>query len=124
MKTVIDEMIHCIQQVGAASKDTPDTRWIIEILLKQANEIKEEYASQQLALYKESEQPDVNNEMEIMKSAWPPRDIVEKLTIAADILLHKKDYDGHGWEEIEYCWRLAKEWLQSIKPAKGNEIQT
>jgi hypothetical protein len=34
-----NEIIHCIKQAGIASVDTPDTRWIIEILLKQVGEI-------------------------------------------------------------------------------------
>ncbi len=36
----IDKMIYCIEQAAICSKDTPDTRWLIDILLKNANEIK------------------------------------------------------------------------------------
>lgn len=31
---------------------------------------------------------------------WSLRDVLRKLALAADILLHEKDYDGHGYEEI------------------------
>ena len=38
----IDKMVHCIKMAAIASKDTADTRWIIEILLQNAKEIKYE----------------------------------------------------------------------------------
>jgi len=47
--------------------------------------------------------------------AWNTHDVIAKLVEAADILLHKKDYDGHGWEEIEICYKRGKELLQQIK---------
>ena len=70
-----------------------------------------------------TEQPE--GELERMKSAWPPQDIVSKLVEAVDILLHENDYDGHGWEAIEYCWRMAKEWTESIQqpPKESGERQ-
>lgn len=36
-------------------------------------------------------------------------EVLKGLIEAADILLHKKDYDGHGWERLEYCYRHAKD---------------
>ncbi|HDY66653.1 MAG TPA: hypothetical protein ENH85_02555 [Candidatus Scalindua sp.] len=116
-------------RIAKLFKDSRDAEYkaILEALHEAWEEIKQLQSTKMILKEvlngSKSEQPDVNNEMEIMKSAWPPRDIVEKLTIAADVLLHKKDYDGHGWEGIEYCWRLAKEWLQSIQPAKGEECE-
>ncbi|KKL74550.1 hypothetical protein LCGC14_2063820, partial [marine sediment metagenome] len=101
-------------RIAKLFKDSRDAEYkaILEALHEAWEEIKQLQSTKMILKEvlngSKSEQPDVNNEMEIMKSAWPPRDIVEKLTIAADVLLHKKDYDGHGWEGIEYCWRLAK----------------
>lgn len=45
-------------------------------------------------------------------------EILKGLIDASDILLHKKDYDGHGWERLEYCYRHAKEVLALFE---GNE---
>ena len=47
--------------------------------------------------------------------AWNTHDVIAKLVEATDILLHRKDYDGHGWEEIEICYQRGKEILQQIK---------
>jgi hypothetical protein len=44
-------------------------------------------------------------------SAWPARDVVQKLVDAADVLLNDKSYDGHGYEEIFAARAVAKEWL-------------
>lgn len=41
-------------------------------------------------------------------NAWDIYSIINKLCEATDILLHKKDYDGHGWEEMEVCYKLGK----------------
>ena len=71
--------------------------------------LREQYLSLQPAAVSEEER-----EFERMKSAWAPKDVVSELVRANDILLHEKDYGGHGWEGIEYCWRIAKDWLQSL----------
>lgn len=42
-------------------------------------------------------------------SAWSLRDVIKRLCKATDILLHEKDYDGQGYEEMELCLKLAKE---------------
>ena len=47
--------------------------------------------------------------------AWDTLSVLAKLVEAADILLHRKDYDGHGWEEIEICYKRGKEILQQYK---------
>lgn len=43
--------------------------------------------------------------------AWDTLSVIAKLVEAADILLHRKDYDGHGWEEIEICYKRGLEIL-------------
>ena len=45
-------------------------------------------------------------------------EILKGLVEASDILLHKKDYDGHGWEHLEYCYRHAKD---VIRVLQGND---
>lgn len=50
-----------------------------------------------------------------MDKAWDTLSVLAKLVEAADILLHRKDYDGHGWEEIEICYKRGKEILQQYK---------
>ena len=49
------------------------------------------------------------------QKAWDTQSVLAKLVEAADILLHNKDYDGHGWEEIEICYKRGKELLQQYK---------
>lgn len=39
--SAIEKIIHCIEQASFCVNKTPDTTWLIEILLKQANDIKE-----------------------------------------------------------------------------------
>ena len=34
-------------------------------------------------------------------SAFPTEYLLDKLCDAVDILLHDKDYDGHGWEDFQ-----------------------
>lgn len=47
--------------------------------------------------------------------------VIAKLVEAADILLHKKDYDGHGWEEIEICYKRGLKILQQHKMSKKQD---
>ena len=42
-------------------------------------------------------------------SAWPVNDVLSKLIEAAEILLHRCDYDGHGYEEILAAVDAAKQ---------------
>lgn len=46
---------------------------------------------------------------------WDTFSVISKLVEAADILLHKKDYDGHGWEEIEISHKRGLELLKYHK---------
>jgi len=39
---------------------------------------------------------------------WPARDVMTKLADAAEILLQRHDYDGHGYEQIESCVKQAR----------------
>lgn len=41
-------------------------------------------------------------------SAWPVNDVLAKLVEAAEILLYRHDYDGHGYEEILAAVDAAK----------------
>jgi hypothetical protein len=50
-----------------------------------------------------------------MDEAWPLVDVLKKLIEASEILLHKKDYDGHGWEEMEHCVKRGKEIVSLFK---------
>lgn len=43
-----------------------------------------------------------------MDNSWPTLHVLMKLTEAAEILLHRIDYDGHGWEQIEHCIQRSK----------------
>ena len=45
--------------------------------------------------------------------AWPPRDVVTRLADFANYMLVERDYDGHGWEELQRCRDEAHEWLCS-----------
>jgi len=40
---------------------------------------------------------------------WPLKDVLNKLIEASEILLHEKNYDRHGWEEISRCVKRGKE---------------
>jgi hypothetical protein len=51
---------------------------------------------------------------EWFSGAWPITEVLAKLIEASDILLKKKDYDGHGWEEIHHATNRAKGWLEKI----------
>jgi len=42
------------------------------------------------------------------ETPWALKDILSKLAEAADILLHQKDYDGHGWEVIQAAMDAAR----------------
>jgi len=44
---------------------------------------------------------------------WPLRSVLAKLVEAADILLDRHSYDGHGWEEIAEARASARELLDA-----------
>ena len=48
------------------------------------------------------------DDLEGASDSWSLKDILKKLIEASDILLDKKDYDGHDWEEISLARKLAK----------------
>ena len=43
--------------------------------------------------------------------AWTLNDIIKKLCEATTILLNEKNYDGHGYEEMQLCLNLAQKHL-------------
>lgn len=45
----------------------------------------------------------------IHESAWPLNEVLKRLISASEYLLHKKDYDGSDYEEIEICVIRAKQ---------------
>jgi hypothetical protein len=53
-----------------------------------------------------------------MDNAWCLKDVMKKLIEASEILLHQKNYDGHGWEEINHCVERGKEIVSILS---GNE---
>ena len=62
------------------------------------------------------------------QTAWSLKQIVSKLCDATDILLHEKDYDGHGHEELQVCLTLGKRYieeqsLQSSPTQSNGEIR-
>jgi hypothetical protein len=48
-------------------------------------------------------------------NAWPLVNVMEKLVESTEILLHKKDYDRHGWEEVSHCVERGKEIIEYLK---------
>lgn len=57
------------------------------------------------------------NKMFGLDEPWPLVDVLKVLSKASEILLHKKDYDGPIWEEIQHANKKAKKYikLMSIK---------
>jgi transcriptional regulator with XRE-family HTH domain len=53
-----------------------------------------------------------------LDSSWSLKDVLKKLIEASEILLHQKNYDGHGWEEINHCVERGKEIVSTLS---GNE---
>jgi|WetSurMetagenome_2_1015567.scaffolds.fasta_scaffold00103_17 hypothetical protein len=47
-------------------------------------------------------------------NSWSTIDVLKKLIEATEILLHEKNYDGHGWEEISHCVKRGKEILLNL----------
>ncbi|MBP7860011.1 hypothetical protein KA001_03575 [Patescibacteria group bacterium] len=52
---------------------------------------------------------------------WDTISVIAKLVEAADILLHQKDYDGHGWEEIQVCYERGKEIVDQFYKNSNND---
>jgi hypothetical protein len=53
---------------------------------------------------------------EDMTNPWPTPDVISKLIWAAEYLLHEKNYDRHGYEEVDMCVKRAKEILKRLEP--------
>lgn len=53
--------------------------------------------------------------VEDMEKAFPLHDALKYLIIATEILLHKKDYDGPDYEEMEHSIKSATAFLNSLK---------
>lgn len=49
-----------------------------------------------------------------LHNPWSLKDSLQKLVEAANILLHQKNYDGHGWEEISHCVTRGEEIINKI----------
>ena len=52
-----------------------------------------------------------------LDNPWTLKDVLNKLIEASEILLHKKNYDRHGWEEISHCVKRGKE-IDRLKKLK------
>lgn len=57
-----------------------------------------------------------------LDKAWNTYEVIAKLIEASEILLHKKDYDGHGHEEILTCCRRGKEILKQIQDTHRSHV--
>ena len=64
-----------------------------------------EYASQ----FQQKAQQPITDEILGNDKSWPLKDVLDKLIEASEILLHEKNYDRHGWEEISHCVKRGKE---------------
>jgi transcriptional regulator with XRE-family HTH domain len=53
-----------------------------------------------------------------LDNSWSLKDVLKKLIEASEILLHQKNYDGHGWEEINHCVERGKSIVSTLS---GNE---
>jgi len=53
-----------------------------------------------------------------LDNSWSLKDVLKKLIEASEILLHQKNYDGHGWEEINHCVERGKAIVSTLS---GNE---
>lgn len=49
-----------------------------------------------------------------LNDAWSLCEVLDKLIESSEILLHKLDYDGHGWEKIQHCKEKAKEYKTKL----------
>ena len=56
-----------------------------------------------------------------ISSAWTTADLLERLCEATDILLHKKDYDGDGWEILQTALKLGRERVVQLR-SRGNQM--
>lgn len=71
---------------------------------------------------KEAEENILINKILRFNEPYNLKDILEALVECSDILLHKKDYDGHGWERLEYCYRFGKEIIEVLENNNPNDL--
>lgn len=57
----------------------------------------------------------------MLDQPWPLKDVISKLCDAAEILLHEKNYDGHGYEEIIESLRIGREWIKNQQPVPSGD---
>ncbi len=57
-----------------------------------------------------------------LDNPYPLHIVLEKLKWATNYLLHKKNYDGHGYEELNQCVRRAEEIISCLKELNFNHI--
>ncbi|OHD26622.1 MAG: hypothetical protein A2Y38_15720 [Spirochaetes bacterium GWB1_59_5] len=50
---------------------------------------------------------------------WPLVDVLERLTRAAEHLLHDHCCDTHGWEEVATCIKYAQGYVAQIRSLRG-----
>jgi hypothetical protein len=113
MSEITDEA----RKIAVAWMECEDKNWIGQ-KHKLASDIMN-YAKKFATQFGQFEQKEEENIM--VKGAWPFIDVLKKLVESADILLHKKDYDGHGWEQIEICFKRGQE---IIKELESTPLQT
>lgn len=53
-------------------------------------------------------------ELPFMDGAYPLPEVLKYLIEAADILLHKHDYDGHNWEVLQHAMERGRQILEEI----------
>jgi hypothetical protein len=49
------------------------------------------------------------------EESWDLISVLNKLISSTEILLNKKDYDGHGWEEVQHCVKKGKEYVSKME---------
>lgn len=56
-----------------------------------------------------------------LDNPWPTKDVLQKLIDATKILLHKKDYDGPNYEEMEICVKRAEALVEALNGSGGED---
>lgn len=54
-------------------------------------------------------------------SPFPLLEIIKRLSGAVEYLLHRKDYDGPDYEELQICIKEAKKFISESSPAGAAE---
>ena len=56
-------------------------------------------------------------------SPFPLLEIIKRLSGAVEYLLHRKDYDGPDYEELQICIKEAKKFISESSPAGADEVK-